>query len=145
MKKDIKTKEIMLSGQLARALADYDNLRKRVEKEKQIFEKVSNLRLVVKLLPVLDIIKKSQAHVKDPGIALTVEEFEKALISEGIEEIKVKVGDEFNPEIHEAIEVVGNPLSKGKAKVDEILLTGWRFIEGPVIRHTKVRVKKEEK
>lgn len=145
MKKDTKTKEIILSNQLARALADYDNLRKRVEKEKQIFEKVSNLRLVVKLLPVLDIIKKSQAHVKDPGIALTVKEFEEALKSEGVEEIKVKVGEEFDPEIHEAVEVAGNPLSDGKAKIVEILLTGWRFIEGPVIRHTKVRVAKEEK
>lgn len=145
MKKDTKGKEIILSQQLARALADYDNLRKRVEKEKAIFEKVSNLRLVVKLLPVLDIIKKSQAHVKDPGISLTVEEFENALKSEGIEEIKVKPGDEFDPELHEAAEITGNPNAKGKAKVAEVLLSGWKFNEGPVIRHARVKVVREEK
>ena len=56
MKKIVKTNENQeLKAQLVRALADYDNLRKRVEREKEEFEKLANLKLVIRLLPVLDI------------------------------------------------------------------------------------------
>lgn len=127
-----------LKNQLARALADYDNLRKRVEREREDFEKVANLKLAIRLLPVLDVLRQAQKHLNDPGIALTVSEFENALKEEGIEEIKVAAGDEFNPQLHEAVEVVKD--GKGKGKVKEAVLSGWRFSQGPVIRHVRVKV-----
>ncbi|MEK7550608.1 MAG: nucleotide exchange factor GrpE [Patescibacteria group bacterium] len=126
-----------MKNQLARALADYDNLRKRVETDKNNFEKLANLRLVLKLLPVLDVLKKAQEHVKDPGIAVTIKEFEEAIKTEGIEEIKVKAGDGFNPELMEVIEAV---VGKAVNTVAEIVQTGYKIIDGPVIRHTKVKV-----
>lgn len=128
---------LILRNQLARTLADYDNLKKRVEQDKKNFEKLANLRLVIKLLPVLDILKKAQEHSKDEGIAVTVKNFEDALAQEGIEEIKVKVGDEFNPETMEVVEVVQGIDNNNVA---EVLLTGWRFTEGPVIRYARVKV-----
>src|SRR5688572_4652752 len=91
----------MVRDQLARVLADYDNLRKRVENDRNNFEKLANLRLVVKLLPVLDVLKQAQNHLKDQGVAVTIKEFEDALKQEGIEEIKVEVGQEFDPELME--------------------------------------------
>jgi len=117
-----------LKIQLARALADYDNLRKRIEREKETFEKVANLKLVIKLLPVLDTLKKAQAHLKDEGLGITIKGFEDSL-----------KGDEFNPEIHEAIDVGEGPAS---GKIEEVLAGGWKFIDGPVIRHAQVRVSK---
>lgn len=141
MKKKIvkKTSDqtLALKEQLARVLADYDNLRKRVELDKQDFEKLANLRLVLKLLPVLDVLKKAQEHVKDAGIAVTIKEFEDALKQEGIEEIKVNAGDGFDPETMEVIEVV--PGSEDNT-VSEVSLPGWRFVDGPVVRHAKVKV-----
>ena len=95
-----------LKDQLARALADYDNLRKRVDREREDFEKVANVKLTIRLLPVLDILREAQKHLGDPGIAITITQFEDALKGEGIEEIKVTAGDEFNPQLHEAVEVV---------------------------------------
>lgn len=132
---------LVLRNQLTRTLADYDNLKKRVEVDKKNFEKLANLRLVVKLLPVLDVLKKAQDHVKDSGIAVTIKEFEDALKQEGIEEIKVNVGDEFNPETMEVVEVVAG---KDNNTVAEVLLTGWRFIEGPVVRYARVKVEQNE-
>lgn len=129
-----------LRNQLARALADYDNLRKRVEREKEGFGKLANLRLVLKLLPVLDVLKRAQIHLKDQGVAMTIGQFEDALKQEGIEEIKTKVGDKFDPGLHEAIEVVPG---KGDNMISEVSLTGWKFIDGPVIRHAKVKVSKK--
>ncbi|MBI4157764.1 nucleotide exchange factor GrpE, partial [Candidatus Woesebacteria bacterium] len=128
---------IQLRGQLARALADYQNLAKRVESEKAEFEKISNLRLVVKLLPVLDILKQAQIHLKDQGVAITIKEFEDALKQEGIEELKVSPGDEFDPDAHEVVEVVPG---KDNNMISELVLSGWKFVNGPVIRHARVKV-----
>jgi len=141
MKKTVKTNENQeLREQLSRALADYDNLRKRVEREKEEFEKLANLKMVIRLLPVLDILRRAQAHLKDPGVEMTLRQFEEALTQEGIEEIKVKQGDIFDPEIHEAIETVAN--GKDRGKIVEVASSGWRFTDGPVIKHAQVRVSK---
>ena len=128
---------LILKNQLARALADYQNLVKRVEKEKEQFEKFSNLKLILRLLPVLDILKQAQLHTKDAGVAITIKEFEDALKTEGIEELQIKPGDIFNPELHEVVEVVPG---KDNNNISEVVLSGWRFTDGPVIRHAKVKV-----
>ena len=142
--KKVKNEEaIMLRNQLAHALADYDNLRKRVEREREDFEKTANLKLAIKLLPVLDVLKQAQKHLNDPGVALTIKEFEEALKSEGIEELPARVGEEFNPEIHEAIEVVEE--GRDKAKIIDIVRPGWKFSGGPIVRHAHVKVSKKGK
>ncbi len=123
-------------NQLARALADYDNLVKRVERERQDLEKLAGFKIILKLLPVLDNLRSALAHLKDPGLAIALKDFEEVLKSEGIEEIKTNLGDIFNHNLHEATEVV--PGEKGK--IMEIVLPGWKFTNGPVIRHTKVKV-----
>lgn len=127
-----------LKDQLARALADYDNLLKRVERERDELEFRSNLRLVLRLLPVVDSLRQALAHLKDPGLAITLTELENILKDEGVEEIKVKKGDVFNPELCEAVEVVEKAGEDNK--IVEVLLSGWRFVQGPVIRHAKVKV-----
>ena len=136
-----KNTEMNLKNQLARALADYDNLVKRVEREKYEFEKKANLKLAIRLLPVLDILKQAQKHLEDPGIAITIAQFEDALKSEDIEEIKVAPGDNFDPQLHEAVEVVEE--GKGKGKIKEIVMSGWKFDGGSVIRHARVKVSKK--
>ena len=128
-----------VKNQLIRALADYDNLRKRIEREKEGFEKIASVKFAVKMLTVFDMIEEAQRHLKDSGIALTLEEFKKILEEEGIEKIKIGQGDKFDEEICEAVEVVKN----GKdGKIVEVVLTGWKFSDGPVIRPIKVKVSK---
>src|SRR3972149_10222577 len=127
----------VLKGHLVRALADYDNLVKRVEREKNEFERSANIKLAIKLLPVLDILREAQKHLGDAGVAITIGEFEDALGSEGIEEIKVEKGEKFNPQNPEAVETIpgGN-----KGTIAELVLSGWRFKDGKIIRHAKVKV-----
>ena len=138
----LKDQSLELKNQLARALADYDNLVKRVDRERTTFEKVSNLRLIMRLLPVLDILKQAQVHIADSGIAITIKEFEDAIKAEGIEEIKAEIGYDFNPNIHEAIDVAPNEGKIGSNKIVEKVSSGWIFIGGPVIRVAKVKVTK---
>jgi molecular chaperone GrpE len=145
MKKDVRKKTKKdefkdLKNQLARALADYDNLRKRVEREREQVERIVGARFALKALSVFDMLEDAQKHLKDSGISLTIEEFEKVLKDEGVEKIEAGQGIKFNEELHEAVEVV----KTGKdGKIADVVLTGWKFRDGPVIRPTKVKVNKK--
>lgn len=130
----------ILKAQLARALADYDNLVKRVERDRETIEKVVSLRLIIKLLTVLDGIGMAQEHLQDAGLAISIGEFKKILAEEGLTEINPKVGDEFNPEDMEAIEVV--PGEKDNI-ISEVSLKGYKYNDGSVVRHAKVKVTKK--
>lgn len=127
-----------LKNQLARALADYDNLRKRVEREKEDWEKLASLKFILRFLPILDNLRAAQNHLKDAGLAITIGELENLLKDEGIEEIKPNKGDNFDHNLYEVTEVVEN--CKEENKIEEVLLSGWKFKEGLVIRHAKVKV-----
>lgn len=127
----------LLKTQLARTLADYDNLRRRTEEEKIQWIKFSSQTIIIKLLSVLDMIEKAQEHLKDQGLAIAVLEFKKVLNEEGVEEIMPKVGDVFDHELHEAIETVDG---EEKNSISEILVSGWRYKDGQVIRFAKVKV-----
>ena len=143
MRKTIKKSEEseVLRNQLARALADYDNLRKRVEEEREIWIKFSSERVIIKLLPILDAFEAAQAHLGDQGLAIAVSEFKKALSEEGIEEIRPKIGDTFDAKLHEAVDIVSPPAGgKDKGKIAELVLTGWKFGDGKIIRFARTKV-----
>lgn len=124
-------------NQLARALADYDNLRKRTEIEREVLLKYSSERIIARTLPILDSLESAQKHLKDSGLAIIIADFKKLLYDEMLEEIFTKKGDIYNEELHEVIET-----SEGgkKGTISEVLLPGWKFIDGPVLRHAKVKV-----
>lgn len=129
---------VSMKNQLARALADYDNLRKRVEREKEDLEKLASLKLILRFLPILDNLRQAQNHLKDAGLAITIGELENLLKDEGVEEIKPNRGDNFDHNLHEVIEVVEN--CQEKNKIEEVVLSGWKFRDGIVIRHAKIKV-----
>ena len=126
-----------LKNQLARALADYDNLRKRTEAEREIWAKFSAEEILIKLLPTLDIFESAQRHLNDHGLGLAIGEFKKVLSEESLVEIKPKEGDSFDPKVHEAVESVSGGK---KGKVAETVIPGWKFEDGKVVRPAKVKV-----
>lgn len=117
-----------------RTLADYENLVKRTEKEKENFVKFANSRLLDKLLEVLDDLELCQKHLNDQGLTLGVEKFRKILESEGVKEIAA-LGQDFNPELMEAVEVIRGP----KNKVVEVVLNGY-LLNDIILRPAKVKV-----
>ncbi len=136
-----------LKTMLARALADYDNLNKRTERERQALNKIASVGVLIKLLPVLDNLEAAQAHLHDSGLAISIEEFKKVLGEENLTEISPKVGEEFDENTMEVVEV-----TKGERDniISEVLLTGWKFDDlptqegGRIVRHAKVKVSKNE-
>ncbi len=128
-----------LKSQLARALADYDNLRKRTETERQDIEKFVSLRLILRLLSVFDTLESAQKHLKDQGLAIAINEFKKVLNEEGLEEIRPEKGEKFDHNVHEAIESVSGEKS---GEIAELVLPGWKFTDGHVVRVAKVKAYK---
>jgi len=131
----------LLKSQLIRTLADYDNLVKRVEREREILGKVASISILTKLFPVLDNLENAQEHLQDPGLSICIGEFKKVLSEEGLTEINPKIGEEFDEKVMEAIEVTAGEKDN---VISEVVLKGWKFNDGEVIRHAKVKVSKIE-
>lgn len=134
----------ILKSQLARALADYDNLRKRVDKERREIVKLAGVSLFAKLMPAFDMLTRSQEHLEDPGIAQTIKEFRSALKEEGIVNIEIAKGDRFDENFEEVTELEPTKDKGLDQTVSEVILEGWKIEDGPVIRPAKVKVYRKE-
>jgi molecular chaperone GrpE len=126
-----------LKVQLARALADYDNLQKRAERERRELTEIANLKLIIKFLPIHDMLVDAQEHLRDSGIAITIKEFEDALAQEGVEKFISQKGDKFDETTQEAVELVSGG---EKAKIAQSVASGWKYKNGFIIRPEKVKV-----
>lgn len=93
-----------LENQLKRALADYQNLERRVEEERRLLSTLSSAILIEKFLPVLDNLENAQAHLADQGLEIVIKQFKDILTAEGVSEIQAD-GQQFDPKLHEATEV----------------------------------------
>jgi molecular chaperone GrpE len=136
------SKEEQLKNQLARTLADYDNLRKRVEKEKEEIVKLANVGFFLRLAPVIDNLKKAQGHLKDGGLENIIKELLEIISGEGIENVEAKKGMLFDENIHEATEIEETKEKSKHSTVSKVLLEGWRIRDGLVIKPAKVVVYK---
>lgn len=97
-----------IENQLKRALADYQNLERRVAEERKLLSQLTAAILVEKFLPILDNLESAQAHLNDQGLEIVIKQFKDVLTSEGVEEIQAE-GQQFDPNLHEAIEVAEGP------------------------------------
>lgn len=139
-KRGSKDKEIEdIKNRLARTLADYSNLQKRVEEEKKVLVKFANANLLIKFLVVLDSLEEAAKHVQDEGLDLSIRKFKEVLASEGVKEIEAE-GKDFDPNLHEAVDLVEG---KEDGKVVEVLGKGYAF-EDKVLRPVRVKVTKRE-
>lgn len=129
-----------LKAQLARTLADYDNLVKRTQREKVDLFKIISVGVMSKFLVILDNLENANSHLKDSGLAITIGEFKRILSDEGLTEIKPDLGSIFDEETMEAIEIVTGEVDN---TVSEVVLTGWKYSDNTMIRHAKVKVVKK--
>lgn len=119
-----------------RALADYQNMEKRVEREREDFAKFFNLQLVSKLIGVLENLNLAARHLNDGGLDITAKELKNIISEQGVSEIEVKVGDNFDPNFQECVELVAGEEDQ---KVVEVIASGY-IIGDRVVRPAKVKV-----
>lgn len=129
-----------------RQVAEFDNYRKRVMKEKAELIKNGGERVVTAILPIIDDFERARDNmdkmedvnaVKE-GVELIIEKFLNALKHEGVEKIDA-VGQPFDVDYHEAIAMVPAPADDMKGKVLDCVQTGY-MLNDKVIRHAKVAV-----
>ena len=120
-----------------RALADYQNLEKRVNDERFELMKMANKNLLIKILPFLDNLEKAEIFVKDEGLKISKEHFLQILKEAGLEEIDL-LNKDFDPNLAEAIDIVPGIEDN---KVVEVLRKGYMY-EGKIIRVVQVKVSK---
>ena len=129
-------------AQLQRVMADFDNYKKRIQKEKESLYSIISAELIGDLLPVLDNLEKS-ASVEDEGnavlegVVLVYRQFQDVLKKLGVNEIKT-VGEKFNPEYHDAVMHVEDD-QYGENEIVMELRKGY-ILKDRVIRHSMVKV-----
>lgn len=136
-----------MKNQLARAMADYANLQKRTDEERETMFKLASISFMTKILPIIDNLKQAQNHISDSGIAIIIGQLETLAKEEGFEEIKIKVGDEFSEHTMEVTEVLETLEEKDNNMISEVVMSGWKYNDGTVVRHARVKVfkfKREE-
>lgn len=145
-KKDKKDEQIEeLKEQVKRQMAEFDNFRKRTEKEKtQMFE-VGAKSIIEKILPVIDNFERGLATIpeeeKESPFADGMNMIYKQLMAE-LEQVGVvtieAIGAEFNPEFHNAVmQVENDELESGM--VAQELQKGYAYRDS-VVRHSMVAV-----
>ena len=144
---EYKNKKDHLEG-WKRCQADFENYKKRQETLQWELAKYSGLNLIMQILPVLDNFHAATDHIPADqkedqwvvGIMYIQKQLEKILEDNGIKEIKTKEGDDFDPQIHEAVHNSNQEKDKeSKNKIAKVVLKGYEM-EGKVIRAARVIV-----
>ena len=143
-KKDNKLEQQIedLTDRLKRNMAEFDNFRKRTEKEKSSMYIIGAKDIIEKILPVVDNFERglAQATEGDPfaeGMEKIYKQLTTTLESLGVEQIEA-VDKEFNPDLHNAVMHVEDE-SVGDNIIVEELQKGYTY-KGFVVRHSMVKV-----
>lgn len=149
-KKDKKDKQIEdLTAQLddlrKRNLAEFENFRKRTEKEKSTMFDMGAKSVVEKLLPIIDNFERgfaglSEEQMSDPfvsGMDMVYKQLVKALADMGVEPIEA-VGKPFDPNLHNAVMHLEDE-NLGENTVAQEFQKGYLY-HGSVVRHSMVQV-----
>ncbi len=144
-KKDKKDEQIEeLNDQLKRSMAEFDNFRKRTEKEKTAMYEIGAKSVIEKLLPVVDNFERGLAAAdagKEDPFTGGMDKIYKQMLAM-LEELEVKpieaVGEEFNPDYHNAVMHVEDE-EAGENVIVEEFQKGYTYRDS-VVRHSMVKV-----
>ena len=151
-KKDKKTDELneklgQITDQYQRLMAEFDNYRKRTEKEKNTRYDMGISSAVEKILPVLDNFERGLTAVPEAdrsgaaytGMDMIYKQLVKVLTDMGVEEIEAE-GKEFDPNLHNAVmQAESDELPENT--VAQVFMKGYTY-KGSVIRFAAVSVVK---
>ncbi len=127
-----------LEDKYKRALADYQNLQKRVQEEKVEWIKTANGNLIIQLLPAMDHLETALKGAKEKGeqspwlqgVEMTVAELRRVLEEEGLHPVQV---EKFDPNLHEVVEATEGP----EGAIEDVFQMGYT-LNGKLLRTAKV-------
>lgn len=128
-----------------RAQADFDNFRRRTQKEKEDLAKYASMKLITELVPVIDNFERAIATAPAntesdsfaKGVGMIFRQLESVLQAEGLTAMQT-VGEAFNPEFHQAIMQVESDEHEEGVVVEEVQ-KGY-MLKDKVLRPAMVKV-----
>ncbi|VVB53732.1 Protein GrpE [uncultured archaeon] len=132
-----------LTDQIKRLAAEFDNYKKRVERDRKLSEQYAAAPALTKLLSVLDNLTRARQSAEKThdvasyarGIEMTEQQFKKALEEAGVKEISTEGA--FNPSLHEAIHA--EPSDKPQNTIIEVIEKGY-LLHDRVLRPARVKI-----
>ena len=144
LKEIVKEDEAVLN-RLVRLQADFENFKKRSQKEKTEMYQFASENFPTKLLPVLDNLERAEAALSDAseevkgyvdGLEMVFKQLKDVLKEEGLEEIVCE--GPFDPNLHHGV-AVGQDDEKDDQEIIDVFQKGYKF-KGKVIRPAMVKV-----
>ena len=131
-----------LTDRYKRVMAEFENYKKREQKEKEALYGRTLSDIVEIILPVLDNLENAaKAETQDAsykqGVEMVLKQFKDVLLTRGVEEIKA-IGETFDPSVHEAVSSIDDPNAESQKIVQEYR-KGYK-IGSKVVRHSMVVV-----
>lgn len=135
-----------LEDRYLRMMAEYDNFRRRSQKERESAYSDAYCDALKEILPVIDNLERAltfankDSNIDDKmaeGVVMTLNQFNEALTRMGVVTVGAK-GDRFDPDFHNAIMHEADE-TKGESEIDEVFLKGYKR-EEKVIRYAMVKV-----
>jgi len=128
-----------------RLFAEFENYKKRTTRERIELFKTASEDVIKSLLPVLDDFERALNHIEEDkeaedlrkGVLLIYQKLLTSLEQKGLSQIKVKKGDVFNADNHEAVTQIPAPSKKLKGKIIDVIEKGYALGD-KVIRFPKV-------
>ncbi len=151
VKQELEESKIELAEQkdkFLRLFAEFDNFKKRNVKERLELMKTAAQDTMVALLPVLDDFDRAKKAAEDEnskepfseGVMLVYQKLHNTLKQKGLEEM-VSTGEDFDPELHQALTEIPAPSEDQKGKIIDTIEKGY-LLKDKIIRHAKVVVGK---
>ena len=137
---DLKQQVEETTASWKRALADYQNLERRMSEQKESWISYASESLINKLLPVLEHLEKAGEHLKDEGLNIALKQLNDLLKNEGLTEVPA-MGEEFDPVQHECIETTDGTENN---KIVEVFNKGYK-LNNKLLRPSRVKVSKVSK
>ncbi|MBB6217938.1 molecular chaperone GrpE [Anaerosolibacter carboniphilus] len=135
-----------LNNRFMRLNADFQNYKKRVEKEKADIYQFGNEKFITDLLPILDNLERAYSSTNEEamasdsiakGVEMVIQQFKDILKKYGVEEIQAK-GEEFDPNLHHAVMQEDHEDYESNRVID-VFQKGYT-LNGKVIRPSMVKV-----
>lgn len=128
-----------------RIFAEFENYKKRTNKERMDFFKTANQEMMTALLPIIDDFERAQKSMEDTqdvkaikeGVDLIYNKLKSILEQKGLKEIEPATGNDFDLDYHEAITKIPAPSDELKGKVVDQVEKGY-LLGDKVIRYSKV-------
>jgi len=133
---------------MLRTMADMENLRKKLDRERKDYINYANREMISELLPVLDNFDRALKSVEKTeesapylqGVEMIYKQLEELLKKQGMEEIKA-LGEPFNPHLHEAVQTEETD-SCPEDTILDVILKGYLF-RGNMLRPAAVKVSRQ--